>query len=361
MKKYFVYDNEYISGWRYWWRMFLQSYLIAFFGLGAYLAAVTTYKRAKSLNLSDGWSLTWAIYHPISYILGFAIGIEIGASGDESLWVVVILLSIPHLYLWFSDGVPPNKVHDSTIKEESNSQDGLPTHLGGVRLENDNTTELPKKEKTSTQKTEILTKNNEDMKGFKQCDKGHFYKDTLAECNYCPKTGSAGSGDETEILGANDQTFDNPTEKTQVFGGATQQSPSSKESFDPERTIISGGNTSSAAGDAQDQITQKRKLRAWLVSFDIEDFGIDFKVNEGKNTMGSKSSNDITIQDSQVSGLQGIILCKKDKFYITDEVSSNGTLLNGEDLEPRKPYDIKDGDEIKVGNTNLLFKTAFKK
>ena len=199
------------------------------------------------------------------------------------------------------------------------------------------------------------------MKGFKQCEKGHFYKDTLAECNYCPKTGSASSSDETEILGANDQTFDDPTEKTQVFGGASQQSPSSKESFNPERTIIRSVNTSSAAGDTQDQITQKRKLRAWLVSFDIEDFGIDFKITEGKNTMGSKSSNDITIQDSQVSGLQGIILCKKDKFYLTDEVSSNGTLLNGEDLEPRKPYDIKDGDEIKVGNTNLLFKTAFKK
>lgn len=354
MKKYFVYDNEYISGWGYWWRMLLQTFLIFLLGLGLYLQGVTTYKRAKSLNLSDGWALFWAIYNPVTFVLAFGVGMS-----GEDLSGFGFILNLPHLYLWFSDGVPPNKVHDSTIKEESNSQDGLPTHLGGVRLENDNTTELPKKEKTK--KTETLTKNEQDMKGFKQCDKGHFYNDTLAECNYCPKTGSAGSGDETEILGANNQTFDNPTEKTQVFGGATQQSPSGRESFDPERTIISGGNTSSAAGDAQDQITQKRKLRAWLVSFDIEDFGIDFKVNEGKNTMGSKSSNDITIQDSQVSGLQGIILCKKDKFYITDEVSSNGTLLNGEDLEPRKPYDIKDGDEIKVGNTNLLFKTAFKK
>jgi len=359
MKKYFVYDNEYISGWTYWWRMLLQTILIAFFGLGIYLIGVTTYKRAKSLNLSDGGALFWAIVQPI---LACVILVSSSATAyDDGAYGVLLIANIPHWYFWFSNGVPPNKLHDKTIKEESNNQDGLPTHLGGVRLENDNTTELPKKEKTSTKKTEILTKNNEDMKGFKQCDKGHFYKDTLAECNYCPKTGSAGSGDATEILGANDQTFDNPSEKTQVFGGATQQSPSNQESFDPERTIISGGNTSSAAGDTQDQIAQKRKLRAWLVSFDIEDFGIDFKITEGKNTMGSKSSNDITIQDSQVSGLQGIILCKKDKFYLTDEVSSNGTLLNGEDLEPRKPYDIKDGDEIKVGNTNLLFKTAFKK
>ena len=24
------------------------------------------------------------------------------------------------------------------------------------------------------------------MKGFKQCSRGHFYKDTLSECPYCP-------------------------------------------------------------------------------------------------------------------------------------------------------------------------------
>ena len=25
------------------------------------------------------------------------------------------------------------------------------------------------------------------MKGFKQCSRGHFYKDTLSECAYCPE------------------------------------------------------------------------------------------------------------------------------------------------------------------------------
>ena len=341
------YDDEYITGWQYMGRSLVGAFL-AIILVGLYLQSVTAYKRAKSLGNSSSACNFFSIWGALSLFIGL-----IPIAGFINI--------IPHWYLWFSDGVPPNKAHNESIKEESNNQDGLPTHLGGVRLENDNTNALLKKEEKSTKRTEILTKHNEDMKGFKQCDKGHFYKDTLSECNYCPKTELAGSGDETEILGANDHTFDNTTEKTQVFGGATQQSPSSKESFDPERTIISGGNISSATGDMQDQIKQKRKLRAWLVSFDIEDFGIDFKITEGKNTMGSKSSNDITIQDSQVSGLQGIILCKKDKFYLTDEVSSNGTLLNGEDLEPRKPYDIKDGDEIKVGNTNLLFKTAFKK
>ena len=96
------------------------------------------------------------------------------------------------------------------------------------------------------------------------------------------------------------------------------------------------------------------------MTFDIEDFGIDFKLFEGRNTIGSKSSSDITIQDSQVSSLHGLILYKKNKFILTDELSTNGTLLNGEDLVPRNTYDLNDGDEIKVGDTTLLFKTAFK-
>jgi uncharacterized membrane protein YhaH (DUF805 family) len=304
-------------------------------------------------NPELGYGMFYAIYCLIMFIPGLAVTVrrlhDVGKSGWFYFIVLIPIIGVIWLLvLLFTDS------QSGTNKWGNNPKSILKNN---EKIEKS----LTQKENKQTKiKEEILTKNKENMEGFKQCDKGHFYKDTLTECNYCPTTESTNSGDKTEILGANDPTS-NPTEKTQVFGGATQQSLSSKESFDPERTIISGGNTSSAAGDTQDQITQKRKLRAWLVSFDIEDFGIDFKITEGKNTMGSKSSNDITIQDSQVSGLQGIILCKKDKFYLTDEVSSNGTLLNGEDLEPRKPYDIKDGDEIKVGNTNLLFKTAFKK
>ena len=188
------------------------------------------------------------------------------------------------------------------------------------------------------------------MKGFKQCDQGH--------CNYCPKNKSS----KTELLGSNnDQTIDIATDKTQVFGGGSSSDSSSKssnETFDPNKTTISRPKTNDES--SENNTLQKRKLRGWLVSFDIEDFGVDFKLFEGRNTIGSKSSNDITIQDTQVSSLHGLILFKKNKFIITDELSTNGTLLNGEELVPRDTYDINDGDEIKVGDITLLFKTAFK-
>ena len=204
------------------------------------------------------------------------------------------------------------------------------------------------------------------MKGFKQCSKGHFFKDTMNECPYCPNGGTSTGNDKTEVLGGvdNQKTSANmDAQKTQVFGGATESassSSSSNQSFDATKTIIGGGDTN--YGDAKDKKeVSRRKLRGWLVSFDIEEFGMDYRIIEGRNTVGSNSSNDVTVQDGEVSGMHALILCKKDKFIITDELSSNGTLLNGEDLSPREPFSLNDGDEIRIGTTNLLFKTAFKK
>jgi len=195
------------------------------------------------------------------------------------------------------------------------------------------------------------------MKGFKQCDKGHFYNDTLEECNYCPKKTTV---DQNENQPHTEALSGDSSEKTQVFSGSTNLSSEENKSantFDPNKTTI-GGRVASEGQD--NQSIQRRRLRGWLVSFDIEPFGVDFKVNEGRNSIGSKASNDITIQDHQVSSLHGLILYKKNKFILTDELSTNGTLLNGEELVPRDTYELNDGDEIKIGDTSLLFKTAFK-
>ena len=128
--------------------------------------------------------------------------------------------------------------------------------------------------------------------------------------------------------------------------------------------MIAGGSIPDPDGESGsdsvlEQIKKLEKLRGWLVSYDIEEFGVDFKIIEGRNTIGKAASNDITIFDNLISSLQGIILCRNDKFILTDEVSTNGTFLNGKELVPRDAYEINDGDEI-VENTTLTFRTAFK-
>ena len=50
-----------------------------------------------------------------------------------------------------------------------------------------------------------------------------------------------------------------------------------------------------------------------------------------------------------------IILGKKDNTLTADKV-----IVNGNELEIEKAIPVNDGDEIKLGDITLLFKTAFK-
>ena len=199
------------------------------------------------------------------------------------------------------------------------------------------------------------------MEGFNQCSKGHFYKEDKASCPYCPENNSSGDI-KTEFLSKTETSSENESLKTQVFGGQgstkTTNLKETLDSFDATKTMIIGAQQGASSDASSAQV--RRRLRGWLVSFDIEDFGVDFKILEGRNMMGSKSSNEITVQDPQVSSIHALILCRKDTFLLSDEMSSNGTTINGEDLSPRDPYQLTDGDEIKIGNTTLLFKKAFK-
>lgn len=41
------------------------------------------------------------------------------------------------------------------------------------------------------------------------------------------------------------------------------------------------------------------------------------------------------------------------RLMISDLKSSNGTFLNGERLDPHEPYQVRDGDEVRLGNMHL--------
>jgi len=197
------------------------------------------------------------------------------------------------------------------------------------------------------------------MKGFKQCEKNHFYKEDLDDCPYCPK-GTVGEVPETVKTSILDDNQDNST-KTVVFGGETpKEEKTAKKNFDPTRTMITPTKVSDDSENSDEVQISKRKLRGWLVTFDIEEFGTDYKIFEGRNLIGKKSTCDITVLDNEVSSEHAVILFRKDKFEISDQMSTNGTLLNGELLESHKPNVLVDGDEIVVGKTSLLFKTAIK-
>ena len=241
----------------------------------------------------------------------------------------------------------------SKSEQSSNEYGDIPEELDKIN------SKQPVKEKIK-KPSNLITETKTAMDGFNQCNQGHFYKESLNECPYCPK-GNVSNSDKTEVIGTTKQTNSNDavqSQKTQVFGGGTP-SASKPTSNDALRTVISGDVGTNIDGQ-EVSTSSKRRLRGWLVSFDVEDFGVDFRIKEGKNSIGQNSINDITIKDELVSNVHALLLCRNDKFVIRDEMSSNGTYINGEEISPSQPVDIQDGDELKFGKTSYLFRQAFK-
>ncbi len=83
--------------------------------------------------------------------------------------------------------------------------------------------------------------------------------------------------------------------------------------------------------------------------------GARFELSDRPLAMGRDARNDIRILDSEVSRLHATVQRVKDDFVLTDRNSSNGTLVNGAAI---RSHALVDGDQIQLGNTQLLFSDA---
>ena len=222
------------------------------------------------------------------------------------------------------------------------------------------------------------------MNGFKKCDNGHFYKEDLSACPYCPgstgasnntggndlnKTIVAGGGmtqggsdnAKTQVFGS--QSGNDNSDQTKVFGSGNAASGQPKR--DLNRTYIAGvtdeESTSSAGGGASIDSAPRsaRRIVGWILSYTLDPMGVDYRIYEGNNSIGREPGNSITItKDTTISGKHANILYKKGKFYIKDEMAANGTFVNDEELEIEKAYPLNDGDVIRLANTTFIFKCS---
>lgn len=223
---------------------------------------------------------------------------------------------------------------------------------------------------------------------MKKCENGHYYTDSLDHCPYCSDDDFDDGFDQND-----DKTFDfngdfgsnlgnqetipsfdeGELNGTQEFGDVKKTVPfdndfgSNDFGTDNSATVPppndDGGTIiieAESKNNDDDEVKTRanRKLVGWLVSYTIDEMGIDFKLYEGKNSIGSSSDNDITVfQDKSISGKHATILFRNGKFKLKDEFSTNGTYLNDEIVEDETPV-LKDNDIIKVGNTIFKIKIA---
>jgi pSer/pThr/pTyr-binding forkhead associated (FHA) protein len=96
-------------------------------------------------------------------------------------------------------------------------------------------------------------------------------------------------------------------------------------------------------------------VAGWVVILNGAQKGEDFRLHEGKNTVGKATGSDITLHDPAVSAMHASISYKDGKFVITDLDSTNGTFINN-DSDPLARVELRDNDIIRVGETSLKFK-----
>jgi hypothetical protein len=220
-----------------------------------------------------------------------------------------------------------------------------------------------------------IIKFNNMNKNYKHCDKGHFYAASFSNCPHCQNqsdTGhSAGYGsnsdsgdtDKTALMG-NAQTHASsspPPNAGQASGGFadTVKVGSHGSGNDDGRTVVvSSGKKIDDKGEVP-KSSPARKLVGWLVSYTINDLGIDFRLYEGQNNIGRDTKNIVRItEDPAISSHHATILFRGGQFYLRDEMSTNPSFVNGEEVMPGNTVKLKDGDSIMVGKTVLLLRYA---
>ncbi|MGH9769899.1 MAG: FHA domain-containing protein [Blastocatellia bacterium] len=109
-----------------------------------------------------------------------------------------------------------------------------------------------------------------------------------------------------------------------------------------------------------DQSSQLRKSKGrivgWLVTYSHNPDGEDYHIYAGYNRIGANPVCDIVLQDDTVSGSHSIIVYRDGRCLIKDDLSRNGTFVNGREITEAHP--LQSYDQIRIGNTYLTFVAA---
>ncbi len=80
--------------------------------------------------------------------------------------------------------------------------------------------------------------------------------------------------------------------------------------------------------------------------------GTAFELTYGTTTVGRVAANDITIVDTGMSRQHATITITRSKVSITDNLSTNGVLINGE--RATEPAELSSGDQLMMGETVII-------
>ncbi|MCP3953994.1 MAG: protein kinase [Desulfobacterales bacterium] len=102
-------------------------------------------------------------------------------------------------------------------------------------------------------------------------------------------------------------------------------------------------------------MAHETRLKARLIDSGDTTDSPDFPVGQSVFRVGRHPASDLLITESTVSGRHAAIEFQQDAYVIIDQKSTNKTWLNGTALKPQKPYQLKNGDEIRFDAYSFTF------
>jgi hypothetical protein len=92
---------------------------------------------------------------------------------------------------------------------------------------------------------------------------------------------------------------------------------------------------------------------AWLVAADAARRGQVLQIDRPRTTVGAAATSDLVIDEPHVSGRHAAVRFVDRRFVVVDLGSSNGTWVNGDEIDER---DVRDGDRVRFGGSEWIFK-----
>ena len=213
-------------------------------------------------------------------------------------------------------------------------------------------------------------------KKIKTCKNGHNYDSTLSDCPYCPsskvpKELKTSTSKKKTVIDRQEKIITEP----EILIPKSSLKSTTAQPVSPKKTVVEKPAKKKIAVEkkvviekeilfekeiaAEKEIVVKdssslNRLVGWLVSYDIDPAGTDFKLYGGRTKIGRSNHCKIIVNDSTISEEHVLLLCKDEKIILQDELSANGTFVNGKRIEERVL--LKDGDELKLGSVTFIIK-----
>jgi len=220
-------------------------------------------------------------------------------------------------------------------------------------------------------------KNNTSLNNEKFCPEGHPLDPDTLECHHCNANenwqNEKTMNENSKTLNENSRTM-NENSRTMNENSKTMNE-NSKTMNENSRTIYESEHKNGATNNirrstimlkskkktkviqtsqpSDDVITiEQRKLGGFLVTFSDNPAGEYFEIREGRHTIGTSNACDICITfDNGISDEHALLLFRRNKMFFRDNMSTNGSFVNGEEVF--QDIEVFHNDEITIGNTLL--------